>query len=67
MNILGLLDLKPENEENINKENDNKTEKDLKKEDHSDIDSYVNTILEYLEEEKQSNIQNIEETKEEKK
>ena len=59
--------MKPEDKENINKENINKTKKDLKKEDNSYIDLYVNSILEYLEEEKQKNIPEVEETKEEKK
>ena len=65
LKILQLLDLKPE-EEKLNNENNKKTEKEIEKEDYSDIDLYANEVLNYLEEEKQKNIPEVEETKEEK-
>ena len=58
--------MKPE-EEKLNTENNKKTEKEIEKEDYSDIDIYANEVLNYLEEEKQKNIPEAEETKEEKK
>ena len=66
LKILQLLDLKPE-EEKLNTENNKKTEKEIEKKDYSDIDIYANEVLNYLEEEKQKNIPEAEETQEEKK
>jgi len=65
LKILQLLDLKPE-EEKLNNENNKKTEKEIEKEDYSDIDLYAKEVLYYLDEEKQKNNLEVEETKEEK-
>ena len=66
-----MLDLKPEEQDdNIKKQDNNISEKETiieKKEDYSDLESYLNNILKYLEDEKLKIIKDVEETKFENK